>query len=85
MFIKKSIKTDSKNGKSYAAYHLVESVRTERGPRQRVLLYLGSQIDLPEEEHKLLAQRIEEIVIGQKMLFPYPEAIERIAQSCAAK
>ena len=62
MFIKKTLKTDSKNGKSYCAYHLVESVRTEKGPRQRTLLYLGSEINLPKGEHQMLAQRIGEII-----------------------
>ena len=62
MFIKKTIKTDRKSGKAYSAYHLVESVRTEKGPRQHTLLYMGSQIELPEGEHKLLAQRIGELL-----------------------
>ena len=56
MYIKKTFKKDSKSGKFYSAYHLVESVRTERGPRQRTLLYMGSEIAIPEGEHKILAQ-----------------------------
>ena len=48
MFIKKALKTDPKTGKTYSAYHLVESVRTEKGPRQRTLLYMGAEVDLPE-------------------------------------
>jgi len=39
MFIKKTIKTDPKTRKAYVAFHLVESIRTEKGPRQRTLLY----------------------------------------------
>ena len=31
----------SKNGKRHAYWALVESYRTERGPRQRVVAYLG--------------------------------------------
>jgi transposase len=85
MYIRKTAKTDPKTGILYTAYHLVESVRTERGPRQRVLLYMGSQIDLPEEDHKLLAQRIEEIITGQPSLIPYPEPIERLAEFYAAQ
>jgi transposase len=80
MFIKKTLKTDSKSGKTYFAYHLVESVRTEKGPRQRTLLYMGSEITLSEGEHKLLAQCIEGIIVGEKPLFPYPEHVERLAQ-----
>lgn len=85
MFIKKTLKTDSKTGKSYCAYHLVESRRTEKGPRQRMLLYMGSEIDLPEGEHKLLAQRIEEIITKQKSLFPYSKEVERLAHFYASQ
>ena len=85
MYIKKTVKTDSKTKKPYNAYHLVESIRTENGPRQRVLLYMGSHIDLPEGDLKLLAQRIEEIITGQPPLIPYSEAVERLAQLYASQ
>jgi transposase len=85
MFIKKTLKTDPKSGKTYSAYHLVESVRTEKGPRQRTLLYMGAEIDLPEGDHKLLAQRIEDIITGQQSLVPYPENIEHLAQNYASQ
>jgi transposase len=85
MFIKKALKKDPKTGKPYYAYHLAESVRTDKGPRQRVLLYLGAQIDLPEGEHKLLAQRIGDIVTGQSSLVPYSDPIERLAQLYASQ
>lgn len=85
MFIKKTLKTDRKSGKTYFAYHLVESVRTEKGPRQRTLLYMGSDIKLPEGEHKLLAERIEGIISGQQSLLQYPENIEKLAQTYASQ
>jgi transposase len=85
MFIKKTLKTDRKSGKEYSAYHLVESTRTAKGPRQRTLLYMGSQIALPEGDYKLLAQRIEEIIIGNQPLLPYTEEVERLAQSYASQ
>lgn len=40
-------KKDRITGKTYSAYHLVESVRTERGPRQRIILYMGADFGLP--------------------------------------
>jgi len=83
MFIKKTLKKDLKSGKTYAAYHLVESVRTEKGPRQRTLLYMGSEIKLPEGNHKLLAQRIDELISGEQSLVPYPEDVEQLAQAYA--
>ncbi len=83
MFLKKTLKTDSKSGKTYSAYHLVESVRTQKGPRQRTLLYMGSEIKLPEGEHKLLAQCIEGIILGENPLLPYPEHIDAVStKSC---
>ena len=85
MFIKRTTKTDRKSGKEYSAYHLVESTRTAKGPRQRILLYMGSQIELPEGDHKTLAQRIEEIITGNQSLVPYEEDVERLAQSYASQ
>ena len=85
MYIKKTLKTDRKSGKAYSAYHLVESTRTAKGPRQRTLLYLGSQIALPEGDHKLLAQRIEGILKNENPLVPYPDNIERLAQGMPLK
>ena len=85
MFIKKTLKTDPKTGKTYCAYHLVESVRTEKGPRQRTLLYMGPQIELPEGDHKLLAQRIGEIVSNEKSFLPYAKDVERLAQDYASQ
>ena len=41
---------------------------------------MGLQIDLHEGEHKLLAQRIEEIITSQLSLFLRSEAIELLAQ-----
>ncbi len=81
MYIRKALKTDRKSGKTYSAFHLVESVRTDRGPRQRALLYMGAEINLPEEQHALLAQCIEDILTSAQSLFAYPEEIQKLAQS----
>ncbi len=81
MYIKKTKKTDSRTGKSYFAYSLIESTRTDKGPRQRVLLYLGTDLFLPEGELKMLAERIEELLSGyDKSAFAYSKEVERLAQ-----
>lgn len=85
MYIRKTIKVDRKSGKTYAAFHLVESVRTERGPRQRVLLYMGAELNLPEEQHPLLAQCIEDIITDTQLLFSYPEEVKKLAQLYASQ
>ena len=81
MYIKKTKKTDSRTGKSYFAYSLIESTRTDKGPRQRVLLYLGTDLAIPEGELKMLAERIEELLSGyDKSAFSYSKEVERLAQ-----
>lgn len=85
MFIRKTKKTHPETKKVYFVYQLIESVRTERGPRQHILLSLGSELDLPAAEHKALANRIEEIIAGSQNLVPYPEKIEQLAQHYASK
>jgi transposase len=46
---------------------------------------MGAEIDLPEVEHNLLAQRIEEIILGQQHIIPYSEEVERLAQNYASQ
>ncbi len=41
MYIRESKTRNKKTGKVYLKHSLVESVRTDRGPRQRVVLTLG--------------------------------------------
>ena len=85
MFIRKTRKTAPDTKKAYFSFQLVESVRTERGPRQRILLNLGADLDLDPKECKLLADRIEMIVTGQKELVLPPQKIEVLAQRYASK
>jgi transposase len=79
MFIRASIQR-KKNKVAYKTFKLVESVRTERGPRQRTILNLGADFKLPEPQWKDLANRIEEIITRQENMFTYPEEVERLAK-----
>jgi len=83
MFIRKTTHTHNKNGQAYTTYKLIESVRTERGPRQRTVLNLGSDFNIPQEQWKELADRIEQIISGQACLFPVPGEIEHSARQYA--
>lgn len=85
MFIRKVIHRDKKNRREYYTYKLLESLRTERGPRQRMVLNLGTDFSLPEEHWKDLANRIEEIVTGQHHLFTYPGEVESYAELYARR
>lgn len=83
MFIRKVLHKNKKNRKSYATYKLVESIRTERGPRQRDILNLGVDFDLPKDQWKDLANCIEGIITGQKLLFDYSRKIQSLASKYA--
>jgi transposase len=85
MYIRKVTHAHKKNQHEYHTFKLVESVRTERGPRQRMLLNLGTDFTFPEEKWKDLANRIEGIITGQYPLFAYPEEIETLARRYARK
>ena len=85
MYIRRVTHAHKKNRHEYHTYKLVESLRTERGPRQRMLLNLGTDFTLPEEKWKDLANRIEGIITGQECLFVYPEEIENLARRYARK
>ena len=83
MFIRKVPHKDKKNRKPYYTYKLVESVRTQRGPRQRDVLNLGVDFQLPKEQWKDLANCIETIITKQKLLFDYPHEISSLAKKYA--
>ncbi len=55
-----------------------------KGPRQRIVLDLG-RLDLPREHWKILADRIEQILSGQKSLWPIEESIENLALDFAGR
>lgn len=77
MFIRKVF--HKKNKSVYHTFKLIESVRTERGPRQRMVLNLGADFNLPEEKWKDLTNRIEQIATGQGSFLSYPADIEEPA------
>ena len=83
MFIRRVPHRNKKNGKEYYTYKLVGSIRTERGPRQRDILNLRVDFDLPKEQWKDLANCIEEIITGQKTLIDYPKEIKALARRYA--
>ena len=79
MFIRESTqKKKTKTG--YKTFKLVESFRTERGPRQRTVLNLGVDFQFPEPQWKDLANRLEEILTRQENIFPYAPEVERLAR-----
>ena len=79
MFIRSKEKKNRGSKKIYYTHKLVESVRTNQGPRQRTLLNLGT-LDLEQKKWKHLANRIEDLLTGQRGLFPVDDSIEALAR-----
>lgn len=78
MFIREYQTKNKKTGKVYSAHKLVESVQTEKGSRQRIVMQLGS-LTLPKSEWKKLACVLEVKLSGQYTLLPNEPIIEDIA------
>jgi len=84
MFLRRTTQKDEL-GRKYHTFKLVESFRTERGPRQRDVLNLGSSFSLPRNQWKTLADRVEAIMTGQSSFLPVSQKIETLAQRYAKK
>lgn len=84
MYIRRTTIKSRKSGAPYFTYRLVESVRTEKGVRQRTVLNLGRHFSLNRESWPDLVQRIEAILSGQRNLFKLTQDIETAAQHYAA-
>jgi len=69
MFIRATVTKNRKTGKEYLTHRLVETVQTEKGPRQRMVLSIG-QLDLPQKRWKELAKALEYRLAGTENFAP---------------
>jgi hypothetical protein len=67
MYLRKSVRTYK--GKTYTNYLLVESVQTDKGPRQKTVCSLGDLGPRPAKEWLKIAHRVESALIGQDEIF----------------
>ena len=66
MFIREIKTTNRKTGRTYIKHVLVESIRTETGPRQRKVMQLG-QLDIPKKHWPLLAEELQRRLSGDQV------------------
>ena len=85
MYIRRTSIKSRKTGESYYTYRLVESIRTQKGVRQQIVLNLGADFSYPRELWPDIAGRIDQILHGELRLFELPNEIEEAAQRYAAK
>lgn len=74
MFIRETVTQNKVTKTKYKKHVLVESYRTEKGPRQRVVMQLGT-LTLPKSEWKKLAAALEGRLAGQTTLFEDDKSI----------
>ena len=83
MYIRKS--TRKYKERTYTNYLLVESVATEKGPRQKAICSLGDLKPRPAEEWLDLARKVESVLSGQRPLEPPQGEVEKIVEKARAK
>lgn len=83
MYIKKIKKKNGKTNKTYEYLHLVENIRTEKGPRPKLIINLGS-LHIDPSQYTALAKRIQDIITGQQSLI-VDKNIEKHAKQAADK
>ena len=83
MYIRDAYKR--KGDKKYSCLALVETVRTQKGPRQKIILTLGN-VDVPKEQWPLLAEMIKRRLSGQRGMFlDESEELQGITESIMAR
>lgn len=78
MFIREYKTKNKKTNSVYITHRLVQSIQTEKGPRQRIIMNLGTVL-LPKSEWKKLAYALEAKLTGQASLLENEPEIERVA------
>jgi len=73
MYIREYKIKNKKTGETYVEHKLVTSVRTEKGPRQRVVMPLGT-LKVPRLDWKRLAHALECRITGQQSLLQVHDA-----------
>ncbi|HAG11439.1 MAG TPA: transposase, partial [Desulfotomaculum sp.] len=74
---------NKKTGKVYINHKLIQTIRTEKGPRNRIIMSLG-QLNLPKDDLKKLAFVLEGRITGQASLFEDDGYITKIADQAMA-
>lgn len=78
MFIREYKTHNKKTNSDYITHRLVQTIRTDKGPRQKIILNLG-QLILPKSEWKKLAHALEAKLSGQESLLDNAPQIDALA------
>jgi len=78
MFIREYKTINKKTTTEYITHRLVESYKTEKGPRQRIVMHLGT-IDIPKSQWRHLAAILEMRLSGQETILEDNEQLSDLA------
>jgi len=81
MFFRETFSKSSK----HPVLQLVENTRTDKGPRQKVIVSLGTHLIIPKNNRSEVARAIEERLIGQNSMFNYEPEIVAFADKVVKK
>ena len=79
MFIRETKTVNKKTGAVYVKHRLVESYRTDKGPRQRVVMHLDN-LALPKELWPALAEELERRLAGESAQLNLPELAPDVSE-----
>jgi len=86
MFIRGITKKNKEGNKIYTYYRLARTYKVGNRVRQDTVINLGKLESLPKEKHKLLANRIEELLTGtESLFFDIDDDIEKLASQFTKK
>ncbi len=74
----------TRRGRTYTYHRLIESVRTQDGPRQRLIMSLGT-LELPKSEWPRLVERIEDFLRHQETIPFGSTAVDELALGYAER
>ena len=80
MYVRAVQTSRSPSGPPLTNHQLVECHRTEKGPRQRLVMHLGT-LELPRERWRELATALEAELTGQSALFPAEPDITTLVEA----
>jgi len=83
MYLRKKEVKDKISGKIYSYYKLVETVQTEKGPRQKVILHVG-KLDINNNDRKMLGKLIERRIAGKQEILKQPR-LDKIVDETVQK
>lgn len=84
MYVRKKTMRNKSTGKRYVYHQLVETARTNKGPRVIILVHLGT-LDITDLERKIISKLVDKKAKGFVTDLKFSEKIERLTEEIYLK